>query len=257
MTEKTVQDLGARLRARRETSGRSLRQIADTTKFGVRQLEALEAGRIHQLPGGIYRRAIVRAHAREIGLDPEATLREFLAHYPDDLPAPPQPVSNADDDCPPPATPRAPRSRLFQSVLSVVGAIAPVVGAGWYFAAAARGANPPSQSAPVVPSRSTAVWQQDVAAVSQSLPAASAKRVAMSISVSARCKLQVIADGRKLVARDLEAGERLLVDLEHEVVLAGDDAGAVHISINGRSLDLGESGTPLNVRLGLEQLQMF
>ncbi len=79
---------GARLRVAREARGVSLRHIADVTKLPMRTLEALERGKMAWLPGGIYRRAIVRSYAREIGLDPEATLRDFLKQYPDDLPPP-------------------------------------------------------------------------------------------------------------------------------------------------------------------------
>ncbi len=84
MTEPSNGDVGAWLRAARERSGRSLRQIADSTKLSVRTLDMLERNRVSQLPGGIYRRAIVRSYASEIGLDPETTLRLFLARYPQD-----------------------------------------------------------------------------------------------------------------------------------------------------------------------------
>jgi cytoskeletal protein RodZ len=80
------QDFGTGLLRARERSGLSLRQIADSTKLSVRNLSALENNRIGQLPGGIYRRAIVRAYAAHVGLDPEQTLRTFLAQYPDDVP---------------------------------------------------------------------------------------------------------------------------------------------------------------------------
>lgn len=88
---------GARMRDAREARGVSLRQIADATKLSVRILDALEREKMAYLPGGIYRRSIVRSYAREIGLDPEETLREFLAEHPDDLPPPPgaRPVAPA------------------------------------------------------------------------------------------------------------------------------------------------------------------
>lgn len=79
---------GTRLRDAREARGVSLRQIADATKLPLRTLDALERGRNEFLPGGIYRRSLVRSYAREVGLDPEETLRDFLAEYPDDLPPP-------------------------------------------------------------------------------------------------------------------------------------------------------------------------
>lgn len=81
-------DFGASLRTTREAAGRSLRDVADITKLAVRTLEALERNQIDRLPAGIFRRAIVRAYAKEIGLDPEVTLKAFLARYPDALPPP-------------------------------------------------------------------------------------------------------------------------------------------------------------------------
>jgi cytoskeletal protein RodZ len=50
-----------------------------TTKISIVALEALERGDLSRLPGGIFSRAFVRAYALEVGLDPEATVTEFLA----------------------------------------------------------------------------------------------------------------------------------------------------------------------------------
>ena len=86
MTER-VDDFATTLRRAREHSGLSLRHISDATKMSVRNLSALESNHITRLPGGIYRRAIVRAYAAHVGLDPETTLRSFLEPYPDDVPS--------------------------------------------------------------------------------------------------------------------------------------------------------------------------
>ena len=84
----TCEDFGLALRTTREAAGRTLRQVADVTKLGVRTLDALERNQIDRLPPGIFRRAVVRAYAKEVGLDPEDTLRVFLARHPDTLPPP-------------------------------------------------------------------------------------------------------------------------------------------------------------------------
>lgn len=84
----TAEDFGLALRTTREAAGRTLRDVADVTKLGVRTLEALEKNQIDRLPPGIFRRAVVRAYAREVGLDPEETLRVFLLRHPDALPTP-------------------------------------------------------------------------------------------------------------------------------------------------------------------------
>jgi cytoskeleton protein RodZ len=77
-------DFGAHLREAREGRGLSLREIADATKISARSLEALERNDIVRLPGGIFSRAFVRAYAVEVGLDPEETISEFMASFPDD-----------------------------------------------------------------------------------------------------------------------------------------------------------------------------
>src|SRR5258708_19461400 len=89
-------DFGARMRQAREQRGVSLRQIADSTKISVSQLEALERNDISRLPGGIFSRAFVRSYAVEIGVDPEQTVRDFLSPFPHDSVTaanPPPPLS--------------------------------------------------------------------------------------------------------------------------------------------------------------------
>jgi cytoskeletal protein RodZ len=77
-------DFGARIRQAREQRGISLRQIAETTKISVSVLEALERNDISRLPGGIFSRGFVRSYAVEIGVDPEQTVRDFMAQFPQD-----------------------------------------------------------------------------------------------------------------------------------------------------------------------------
>jgi cytoskeletal protein RodZ len=82
--ERILPDFGLKMKRAREERGVSLRHIADVTKISVSALEALERNDISRLPGGIFVRAFVRSYAVEIGLDPEQTVREFLARFPDD-----------------------------------------------------------------------------------------------------------------------------------------------------------------------------
>jgi cytoskeletal protein RodZ len=82
--ERSDADFGGRMRRAREARGVSLRQIADTTKLSMGALEALERNDIARLPGGIFSRAFVRSYASEIGVDPEASVRDFIAQFPHD-----------------------------------------------------------------------------------------------------------------------------------------------------------------------------
>ena len=74
---------GARLRSQREQQHVELVAIAEETKINVALLEGLERDDLSRWPGGLFRRAYVRAYAQKIGLDPEPILREFIALYPD------------------------------------------------------------------------------------------------------------------------------------------------------------------------------
>jgi transcriptional regulator with XRE-family HTH domain len=76
---------GARLRERREQQQVALSAIAEQTKIKLALLEALERDDVSHWPSGIFRRAFIRAYALAIGLDPDATLREFLDLYPDPI----------------------------------------------------------------------------------------------------------------------------------------------------------------------------
>src|SRR5207249_10752796 len=82
--DRTSSGFGGALREARERRGVSLRQIANATKIGMSALEALERNDISRLPGGIFSRAFVRSYAIEVGLDPEATIQEFIAQFPHD-----------------------------------------------------------------------------------------------------------------------------------------------------------------------------
>lgn len=131
-------DLGAALRRHREAAGRTLRDLADTTKLGIRTLDALERNQVEKLPPGIFYRAVVRAYAREVGLDPEDTLRVFLARYPDDMPPPGPPVGPVADGYRP-AVVR--RQRLVAALL--LGAIVIAIGMLWWWQARAAESSTP------------------------------------------------------------------------------------------------------------------
>ena len=60
----------------RRNRGISLQQISDSTKIGIRALEAIEQGDFRKLPGGIYATSYIRQYARAIDYD-ESILLAF------------------------------------------------------------------------------------------------------------------------------------------------------------------------------------
>ncbi|HUP02712.1 MAG TPA: helix-turn-helix domain-containing protein [Bryobacteraceae bacterium] len=65
------------LAAIRRNRGISLRQIAESTKIGIRALEAIEQGEFRKLPGGIYTTSYIRQYARAIDYDESVILAVY------------------------------------------------------------------------------------------------------------------------------------------------------------------------------------
>ena len=234
MNDQAPHDFGAGFRRARELAGLTLRNIADSTKLPPNVLKALEENRISQLPGGLFRRAIVRAYAGEVGLDPEAMVRAFVAQYPDEVPPPAVVFA---------ATERT-WSQGLQAAISIIGALIPIVAGVAYFVPGTAGYDAPRTAVALASLQSPSFADPQHASLS------SEHALAMMISVSSRTRLAVIADGREVIARQLDAGEVIRLSASDEVVLLGDNAGAVHFSINGRpGRSLGGDGTPLTAHI--------
>jgi cytoskeleton protein RodZ len=70
---------GAELRAARERVGWSIQEMASALHIRPQYIEALEAGRISELPGNAYALNFLRTYAGALGLDPNETARRFRA----------------------------------------------------------------------------------------------------------------------------------------------------------------------------------
>ena len=82
-SDRSAPSFGARLRQERERRSISIAAIAESTKILGALLEGVENDDVSRWPTGFYRRAFMRAYAGAIGLDPDATVKEFLEHFPD------------------------------------------------------------------------------------------------------------------------------------------------------------------------------
>ena len=72
-------NFGGDLRKARESRGVTLDSIVNATKISMRHLQAVEQERFDQLPGGLFRKSIIRSYARAVGLDEEAWVSRYLA----------------------------------------------------------------------------------------------------------------------------------------------------------------------------------
>ena len=88
---------GTRLRLQRERQQISLTAIAEQTKIKLSFLEALERDDVSHWPLGIFGRSYIRAYAQAVGLDPGATVREFVECHPGRIESLPAALSERPD----------------------------------------------------------------------------------------------------------------------------------------------------------------
>jgi transcriptional regulator with XRE-family HTH domain len=100
MVPATHESFGLRLRRERERRQIALSSISANSKISVSLFEALERDDVARWPVGIYRRAFIRAYASAIGLDSDATAREFLERFPDPSEPPPAPEAPSPAESP-------------------------------------------------------------------------------------------------------------------------------------------------------------
>jgi transcriptional regulator with XRE-family HTH domain len=75
-------DIGQALRAVREHQGRSLEDLAETTRVRAGYLSAIEELRLELLPSRPFTIGYIRAYASALGLDPEAAVERFRVDEP-------------------------------------------------------------------------------------------------------------------------------------------------------------------------------
>ena len=242
-----------RLRTAREAKGLSQRQVAEATKLSVRAIDLLENNSLGGLPEGIYRRSIVKAVAREVGLNPDQLLNEFASAHPDAFPAMPSVAV---------VEPKAVTS--FNKVLTLFSAALPMIAGVLYFAlpmsramVEERAAAPVAIDRPrLEPARAEIIpiggFSETPVADSRPVP------VVVTLTINSRCQLRVVADGNEIIGRTMEQGEQVPIELGDEILLLGDNASAVQFSINGQAGRLlGEPGDVLSARIGRDDYQDF
>ena len=73
--------LGTILRREREARGITLEEIAEKTKIGIRLLRAIENEQFEKLPGGLFNRSFVRQYARILEVDEDIAVQEYLQSF--------------------------------------------------------------------------------------------------------------------------------------------------------------------------------
>lgn len=258
-------DFGGKLRQARERRGVSLRQIAASTKISMGALEALERNDVSKLPGGIFSRAFVRSYAIEVGLDPDETVREFLERFHE------EPVPAAA------ATPRVTtdesgfesQQRMASVLLKLVLISAVIIGVILYLTLRDRGGKSSGAAGPTTATPQAAALSPAVDNTPPPTPAPPVRADAPSIEPppaaggpmrlelhpTGVCWIVLTIDGRHVMSKLMEAGQREAFAVRDAAVIDVGDAGTFAFSVNGRpGRPLGDAGQRRTARITRETL---
>jgi cytoskeletal protein RodZ len=280
-SERSSGGFGARLRDARERRGISLRQIANATKISVAVLEALERNDISKLPGGIFGRAFVRNYAIEVGLDPEATIVDFITQFPNDSVVAGHPTSDQVEDTVAVESER----RTAGTFLWLVVVSVPIVAGLLYFTtvgrraasgpvAPAAGSSPselvaaapppapvlgPPAASPAATAAPLPVGEPPAAAAPPAAATTSAGgQLTVALTAKRPCWVSAIVDGQKSLERLLQPGERQIVTVRREMVLTVGDASAIAVQFNGADgRALGSAGEVVTARFNLSNYKSY
>jgi transcriptional regulator with XRE-family HTH domain len=216
------------LRRARERAELSLEDLSQRTKIQLNLLDAMERGDFARVPGGLFVRGFLRAYAKEVRLDPEAVVADYLEEYEPQLVAASGTVTEVEvSDVPEDVILAQTDAAAFSwrkvwpmaAIVVVVVGIFMTVGSGSRTASVAAEAQPVGTSgqAPAAP--------------------APAPRPSEGLTLDMRAKRDVwvaaTADGQRVVYRILKAGEHLTVNARGEINARIGDADAFEYSVNG------------------------
>ena len=240
-------DIGARLRRAREQRGLSLRDIASVTKISMMALKAIEQNEFGRLPGGLFRKAYVRAFADAVGLDADEVAREYRSSF--------EPESVADMR---PTHGRGWRDHA-NAQLVAAGALAGIglLAAGLLVSRPAQPPQPPPERELIVnkpttgpPDTTAPVADSDGGSFAMAASEMGDPRFRLEMWFTGRCWVSAVSDGERVLYRLMRPGERALIEARREITVRIGDAGAVTYAVNGTpGQPLGRSGEVATVRI--------
>lgn len=267
--------IGSTLRAEREKKGLTIAEIEKETSIRGRYLEALEQGKYDELPNEVYVKGFIRNYAEYLGLDAGALVQAYREEiYGEDVkPAPPPvpettslvnehaPFSSGSD-----FHERVEKSHRKQMIFAMAATVLiAFVGSIYYFFGEdpdavkkpaaqtqqtqqtnSRTAQRPDQPTP----QTTPATQPPTGGVMNgSTASAAAGPVDLAVKFTARCWVQVVADGKTIYEDMAEANESKRWSGRESVVVTAGNAGAIEVTYNGQNVGkLGKTGEVVEKR---------
>ncbi len=225
--ESEAAKFGRMLRDTRVRRGISLTEISNHTKISQRHLASLERGDISHWPGGMYRRAMVRAYCTCVGLQSEDVVHSFTRAFAEERPM---------DDASPGVDAPVSTSPSAQPIMAMVAiAMMAVSGLGltvWVGPRLAASAISVARAVTAVGASSSEPLRREPASLPTEEPQSSGVQVQTPLTTDATADTGV----------------------EGELVISSDPAGA-QVTVNG----IGWGVTPLRIQhlpLGYQRLRL-
>jgi len=258
-------DIGSTLRNAREHRELTLAHLASRTKIPVVTLHALETNDFARLPRGIFVRGFLRAYAAEVGLDPQQIVAQFLLETGDALAGGGDAASSAavvreDAIQDRPVDPNLASGPGWGYLLMVATLLAAFLGLNRYGTTLDQSSapEPATDQALDIAGDSTAAPSDVLAAVATAgreppavagAAAADAATLRFDLQADGECWVEAVVDGRRVVYRLMQPGERQTIESHEEIVLRVGDPGALTYRVNGApGKPLGRAGIPITVR---------
>lgn len=213
---RSVKMPGILLRQERERKQIAVGAVAQETKIGTFLLQAMEANRFEDLPGGIYRTSMLKAYAAFLGLDVDVV----LGLYRDNHVAPVEVI------------PELPRQERRLGRLIFLGALLGIVLPAASFLLF-RSMNVLFTAPPALASDTAAASPTLSPVVKVDSQPTESREVRLSIVVEQDCWVRISADGATLENRLLEKGEELQLRARQGFQCVFGSAGALRLSVNG------------------------
>ncbi len=266
-----MDSLGNNLRRTREERGISLEEISQKTKISTRLLQAIENEQFDRLPGGLISRSFVRQYARELGVDENMAVQEYVQASAERVEAPAVLLSDTPDQS---FSAEADYARMILAILGI-GILLAGFGYGGYRLYGSLTADPlsaearigePSAAVPAEPPTETAASDEPMAApgreeqnaglggtavisaaAAAAAPAAESEATTVAASLPQEelelqiashgpVWLSITADGVREWQGTMQANQTRDVQAAESVNLTVGDAGAISLTLNGNPM---------------------
>jgi cytoskeletal protein RodZ len=230
---------GERLKREREKKSMTLDEVSSVTKISTRSLRALEEEKFDQLPGGIFNKGFVRAYARQLGIDEEQAIADYLDAAGETELA----VASAALPAPPPEPEYRSRdaSQIPWGTMTIVLLMAALAVAGWGYyshrksgeAPAVVSETPKPQSPGATPVANTETKPPETPPTQET---AAASGFDLALHGRQEVWLLIAQDDQAPTEMTLKEGQTTTVHAASKVVLRVGNAAGLAVSFNGQPI---------------------